>query len=253
MVHIRTNRPAEFVFIPGQFARISSEKRTSVNSNSEPIWRAQSITSGPHDKFLEFFIILGEDGQFSKELQKLKIGDNLFLDNQNYGYLTLDRFPSAGDLWLFASGSGIAPFVSILKHFQALKNFKTVNLVLSLRDALSLTYYNDFLDLNDIAKHPEIKKKFTFIPIITQEITTVKGLVRGKNISYNSSKKRFTSMLTDGRLEELIHCKLSLKESKIMLCGNPLMIKDTRNILKNLGFKSSRKNIPGEIAVENYW
>ena len=60
-------------------------------------------------------------------------------------------------------------------------------------------------------------------------------------------------MLIDGRLEELIHCKLSLKESKIMLCGNPLMIKDTRNILKNLGFKSSRKNIPGEIAVENYW
>ena len=98
MVHIKTNRPAEFVFTPGQFARISSDKTTITDTSLEPIWRAQSIISGPKDNFLEFFIIIGENGEFSKDLQNLKIGDNLFLDNQNYGYLTLDRFPNAGDL-----------------------------------------------------------------------------------------------------------------------------------------------------------
>ena len=60
-------------------------------------------------------------------------------------------------------------------------------------------------------------------------------------------------MLLDGELEEKIQCKLSIAESKIMLCGNPQMIKDTRNILKNLGFKTSKRNTPGQIAVENYW
>lgn len=60
-------------------------------------------------------------------------------------------------------------------------------------------------------------------------------------------------MLTDGELEEKVKCELSLTESKIMLCGNPQMIKDTRDILKNLGFKTSKRSSPGQIAVENYW
>ena len=177
----------------------------------------------------------------------------MFLDNQNYGYLTLDRFPNRGDLWLFATGTGIAPFVSIVKHFQALKNFNTINLVLSLSNALSLNYYNEFLHLNTILKHPEIKKKLTFLPVITQELTTLQALIKGEKINYNSSNKRLTKMLTDGDLEEKVKCELSLTESKIMLCGNPQMIKDTRDILKNLGFKTSKRSSPGQIAVENYW
>ena len=177
----------------------------------------------------------------------------MFLDNQNYGYLTLDRFPNTGDLWLFATGTGIAPFVSIVKHFQALKNFKTINLVLSLSNALSLNYYNEFLHLNTILKHPEIKKKLTFLPVITRELTTLQALIKGEKINYNSSNKRLTKMLTDGELEEKVKCELSLTESKIMLCGNPQMIKDTRDILKNLGFKTSKRSSPGQIAVENYW
>jgi ferredoxin--NADP+ reductase len=252
LIYLRTNRPEGFVFTSGQFARISTKKIQSTK-NENLVWRAQSITSCSTDKFLEFLIIIAKNGEFSKDLVKLDEGDTLFLDNQNYGYLTLERFLNVGDLWLFATGTGIAPFVSIIKNVQALKKFNKINLIHSISDVASLSYYNEFLNFDLFCNYSEIKKKLTYLPIITQQKTKLQGFVSGEKITFESLKVRFTSMLVNGELEKFVKCELSVKESKIMICGNPEMVKDTRDILKSLGFVTSRRNSPGQIAVENYW
>ncbi len=253
LVCIRTFRPKGYFFKPGQFARISATRVTSVSLNAKLIWRAQSITSCPMDEFLEFLIILGDEGDFSNECNCLSLKDSLFLDNQNYGYLTLDRFPRSGDLWLFASGSGIAPFISIIKSFRDLEEFNRINIVHSLKEGKDFTNYLEFLNFDFFLRGSKLIKKFTYLPIVTRENVQLHGLVNGEKIRYKSPMKRFTLLLKNGELENMIKCKLSLSESKIMICGNPGMIKDTRSLLKSFGFTSSRKNQPGQIAVENFW
>lgn len=241
------------MFKAGQFARISPETNPKNHLKNDLIWRAQSISSGPLDVFLEFLIVFGGEGEFSQECAKLKKNDSLFIDNQSYGFLTLERFSNMGDLWLFASGTGIAPFLSIIKDVDALKKFNRVNLVHSVGHSKSLAHYKEFLNIKTISKSVLNQKLLTYLPIVTQQVTPLLGLINGKEIKYKSLKKRFTSMLVSGELEHLAECKLSVKMSKIMICGNPEMIKDTRNFLKPLGFVTSKRNTPGEIAVENYW
>ncbi len=252
LVYLRTSRPECFIFNAGQFARIAAKTLNGIK-NENLVWRAQSLTSSPNDKFLEFLILLGKSGEFSKNVNELRSRDILFLDNKNYGFLTLDRFRDVQDLWLFATGSGIAPYLSIIKNFPGLKNISRVNLIHSLRDSQNLNRYTEFLNKEIIFKSVEIKRKLTYLPILTQEITPLNGLVNGESIKYKSTKKRFTLMLSNGELEKLANCNLLPKKSKVMICGNPNMIRDTRNILKNMGFIANRRDNDGEIAVENYW
>ena len=115
---LRCSRDPAFRFRAGQFARLGVEK-----ADGGVVWRPYSMVSAPHDEFLEFFSIVVPGGEFTSELSRLRAGDSLLVERQAYGFLTLDRFVGGRDLWLLASGTGLAPFLSILQDFEAWQRF----------------------------------------------------------------------------------------------------------------------------------
>mgnify|MGYP001157249292 CR=1 FL=1 len=250
---IEIDRPASFKFTPGQFARIG------INTNiggSDKIWRAQTIVSRAEDqKTLQFYIVYLEGKPFSDALKKIKSGDEIYLDSVTYGHFTLDRFGPGGDLWLFSTGTGIAPYLCMLQQEKIWENFATITLVCSFRDQTQFVYQDNLpLEFEKLtAFQSRNYKKFSFIPIYTREKTVSDCLVKGMKITNTFSRGYFEKLITNGELKFVLENSISTINSKIMLSGNPSMIKTTRDFLKNLGLRSSRRNDPGHIAVENYW
>ena len=132
---LRTTRDPGFRFTAGQFARLGVRK-----PSGSIVWRAYSMVSAPHDEFLDFFSIVVPDGEFTSELSRLEPGDELLIDKQAFGFLTLDRFPDGRDLWLLATGTGLAPFLSILQDFEVWQRFERIVLVYSARTGSELAY-----------------------------------------------------------------------------------------------------------------
>jgi ferredoxin/flavodoxin---NADP+ reductase len=232
----RTTRPAGFRFTAGQFARLGVEK-----ADGSIVWRAYSMVSGPFDEHLEFYSIVVPNGEFTSELSRLKVGDQLLIDKQNYGFLTLDRFTKAHDLWLLSTGTGIAPFLSILADPAVWADYEKIILVHSVRHANELAYQDWLQALHQHEIFGPDAHKLNVICSVTREPAA--GCLGG----------RITSLIESGQLEAAAGTPLDLDKSRIMLCGNPEMVDQTRKVLKEKGFKTSRQTTPGQIAVENYW
>lgn len=233
---LRCTRDAAFRFRAGQFARLGV-----AQADGNVVWRAYSMVSAPHDEFLEFFSIVVPGGEFTSELSRLRAGDELLVDRTAFGFLTLDRFVDGRDLWLLASGTGLAPFLSILQDFEAWQRFESIKLVYSARHARDLAYLQliDELPRRDyLAEHGH---KLQFIALVTREPHP--GALRG----------RVTTLLENGELERAAGLALSPEHSRLMICGNPQMTEDVRALLKARGLNLSLTRRPGQVAVENYW
>ena len=226
-------RPAHFKFSAGQFARIG------LMVDGELVARAYSVVSSPFDETLEFFSIVVPDGAFTSNLQHLKVGDELYLDKVSYGYLTLARYqlPVPQDLWLLATGTGLAPFLSMLQDFETWKKYQHINLVYSVRTASELAYVERIQEI--AALFGEGHTGFKFVPIIT----------RDPNATLHD---RLPILIANGELEKTIGLSLNPDSSHVMLCGNPQMVEDTKEALKQRGLAMNRRG-EGNIAVENYW
>ncbi|MGC3254509.1 ferredoxin--NADP reductase [Pseudomonas aeruginosa] len=233
---LRTNRDAGFRFRAGQFARLGVYK-----PSGSIVWRAYSMVSAPHDEFLDFFSIVVPDGEFTSELSRLREGDQLLVDRQAFGFLTLDRFVDGRDLWLLATGTGVAPFVSILQDFEVWERFESIKLVYSVRESKELAYRELIAGLAEREYLAEYAHKLQFIPVVTRE--QVPGCLNG----------RITTLIENGDLERAADLELTPEHSRVMLCGNPQMIEDTRAVLKARGMNLSLTRRPGQVAVENYW
>lgn len=233
---LRCSRDSGFRFRAGQFARLGVQK-----ADGTVVWRAYSMVSAPHDEFLEFFSIVVPGGEFTSELSRLKVGDSLLVDKQAYGFLTLDRFADGRDLWLLASGTGLAPFLSILQDFEVWQRFARIVLVYSARTASELAYQLLIHGLKDLEHLAEYADKLVYLPLVTRE--QAPGCLHG----------RITTLLISGELERAAALPLSPEYSRAMLCGNPQMIEDTRGLLKQRGMQLSLTRRPGQVAVENYW
>ena len=233
---LRCSRDPGFRFRAGQFARLGVQK-----ADGTVVWRAYSMVSAPHDEFLEFFSIVVPGGEFTSELSRLKAGDSLLVDKQAFGFLTLDRFIDGRDLWLLASGTGLAPFLSILQDFEVWQRFQRIVLVYSARSAGELAYQPLIDGLKDLEHLAEYADKLTYLPLVTRE--QAPGCLHG----------RITTLLTSGELERAAGLGLSPEHSRLMLCGNPQMIDDTRKLLKQRDLQLSLTRRPGQVAVENYW
>ena len=233
---LRTTRDRGFRFRAGQFARLGV-----VKADGTTVWRAYSMVSSPFDEFLEFFSIVVPDGEFTSELSRLKPGDCLLVERQAFGYLTLDRFVDGRDLWLLSTGTGVAPFLSILQDFEVWEKFERIILVYSVREGRELAYQALIEGLTQRDYLAEYAHKFRFIPTVTREQHPA------------ALNGRITTLIENGELERAANVTLTPEHSRVMLCGNPQMIDDTRKLLKAKGLQLSLTRRPGQVAVENYW
>lgn len=233
---LRCTRDPHFRFRAGQFARLGVTK-----ADGSLVWRAYSMLSAPHDEFLEFFSIVVPDGEFTSELSRLEAGDSLLVERQPYGFLTLDRFVDGRDLWLLATGTGLAPFLSILQDFEVWQRFERIVLVYSARTGAELAYQELIGQLMQRDYLEEYAGKLTYLPVVTRE--SVPGALQG----------RITGLIETGDLETAAGLALTAEYSRVMLCGNPQMIEDCRTLLKQRDMQLSLTRRPGQVAVENYW
>jgi ferredoxin--NADP+ reductase len=233
----RTTRDRGYRFVPGQFARLGVRDR----EHDTTVWRAYSIASAAHDEHLEFFSVVVPGGAFTSRLSKLKEGDEIFVERKSYGFLTTDRFEAGKDLWMLATGTGLAPFLSILHDFETWERYENLILVQSVRTQPELAYEDLIRGFDQSEYYAEYAHKLRYARIVTRE--PVPGALRD----------RVTKLLGSGVLEENLGVKLDHDRSRIMLCGNPEMVEDSRKLLTDRGFRISRRGDPGHLAVENYW
>ena len=255
------SRPDSFKFTAGQFVRLGvnpsqlnyyKQKGEVANDTAdeeadealnEDIFRAYSIVSSPFDEVLEFFSIVIPDGAFTSQLQHLQVGDELLLNTMPFGFLTLARYqkPLPKDLWLLATGTGLAPFLSMLQDLKTWEDYEHIILAYSARSTEELAYVEKIESLQeDFGSLVDNPAKLIFIPIVTRE--PVEGALT----------ERLPKLLLDGTLQQQAGIALDVDSTHVMLCGNPDMVEDTKETLKSLGLVMNRRG-EGNIAVENYW
>ncbi len=243
----RITRDRAYRFKPGQFARLGVYREDEHGNRSGPrfVWRAYSIVSADYDEFLEFYSIVVPEGDFTTELARLRVGDELLIEKQSYGFLTLDRFEGGRDLWLLSSGTGLAPFISILYDMGAWEQYERLIVVHSVRNANELAYRDTVASFRNHEYFGELLAadpgKLVYVPIVTRE--NIPGVLSA----------RIPALLASGALEEKAGVKLDHERSRIMICGNPDMVDDIRKHLTNAGYAVSRRGQPAQMAVENYW
>lgn len=236
LLTFRISRYAKLSFTPGHYARLGLK-----NVNDDLVWRPYSVVSSQLDGHLEFIATLIPNGEFSNLLAKSNKGDTVLVDKNSYGFMTIDGFAPGKDLWLLASGTGLGPFISILRDAATWKAYQNVVLVHSVRYEAELAYREEINAL--IQSHAPDKRptRLRYIPVVTRELVS------------NISSKRIPQLIEEGQLELAAGLLLDSAFSRIMVCGNPQMLSELRGIFTTKGFHTNRRALPGQIAFENYW
>ncbi len=219
---------APLSFEAGQFVRIA------LDIGAERVARAFSMVNPPDDPVLEFYGIVVPEGPLSPRLARLSPGDALFVAANPAGFLVLSEIRDAETLWLVSTGTGIAPFLSILRTDTPWRRFRNVVLVHAVRFAQELTY-------RDIVEELRNKRGLRYVSFVSRE--PAPGSLAG----------RIPAAVRDGRLEAAAGLKLAAESSQVMLCGNPDMLKDTTAALVERGMRKHRRRAPGHITVESFW
>lgn len=215
---------APLAFEAGQFVRIALE------IDGERVARPFSFVNPPSDPVHEFYGIVVPEGPLSPRLARLAPGDTLYVARNPAGFLVLSEVPDAETLWLVSTGTGIAPFLSMLRTESPWTRFRQVVLVHAVRRADELVYR----DL--VSRLPGLR----YVSFVSRE--SHPGSLAG----------RIPAAIRDGRLEAAAGTKLD-ERSHVMLCGNPGMLKDAQAALAERGLRKHRRRAPGHIAVESFW
>lgn len=230
----RTTRQPGLRFIPGQFVRLGLPR-----GDGSIIWRPYSMVSAAYDDHLEFYSIVVPGGEFTSRLAQLQVGDELLVDKTCYGFLTTDRFEQGRDLWFLATGTGLAPFLSILHDPQIWADYDHLILAHSTRTAAELSYRDTLAALD---RHPLFSgqgHKLRYLPVVTREPWA------------GALGERLTTLLDHGHLEQAAGLSLDPARSRIMVCGNPEMTADCRHRLSARGFSVSHRGQAGNMAFEH--
>lgn len=214
-------------FKAGQFCTLAMEIDGHV------VKRAYSVASAPGEP-LELFVVEVEGGQLSPRLARLEPGDRVWLRPKLAGLFTLDRVPQGGTLWLVATGTGLAPYVAMLREGACFDRHAHVVVVHGVRTAGQLAYAEELSEL--AARRP-----FTYVPVLSRE--TVPGALTG----------RTTSVLLDGSLEAAAGRAITPDDAHVLLCGNPEMIDEMEARLVERGLALHTPSVPGQIHLERYW
>jgi ferredoxin--NADP+ reductase len=234
-----TTRPRGYVFTAGQYARLG------VQDAHGCVWRAYSMTSSPDQDLLEFYGVIVPNGLFTTQLKGMRPGASILVEKQSFGFMTPDRFTDGDDLWMFATGTGIGPFVSMLRDRYVWEKFRNLVLVHCARHADEFAYHEELLQQ---AEHPPGEAPSARLHLVR---STTRG--HAPTDSPLQLQGRVTTLFDNGELEKAVGLPITEAASRIMLCGNPQMIEDMRRLLHKRGLRPVRRNLPGQFVTENYW
>ena len=230
---IKTTRDRSLRFRNGEFAMMGMEV------DGRPLMRAYSMASSQYEDHLEFYSIKVQHGDLTSRLQYIKEGDQLLVSKKPTGTLLWDRLKPGKHLYLLSTGTGLAPFLSIIKDPEVYENFEKVILVHGCRYINELTYQrlitHELMDNEYFGN--SVKEKLIYYPAVTREPFKNYG--------------RISSLLETGKLiEDVGTPALNVEDDRFMLCGSPSMLKSLTEILIDLGFSETRRNDLGEYVIE---
>ena len=236
----RVTRPRSLRFRSGEFVMIGlMDDPDPATGKVKPILRAYSIASPSWDEELEFYSIKVPDGPLTSRLQHVKEGDQIILRPKPVGTLVHDALTDGETLWLFATGTGIAPFASIVRDPETYERFGKVILTHTCRDVAELEYGNDLV------------KRTLEDPLIGEE-------AQGRLVHYASTTReqsdrmgRVTDKLRSGEIfEELGVPPISPERDRAMVCGSMGLNTDLKEILEGFGLREGANSDPAEYVVE---
>jgi len=215
-------------FESGQFVRVA------LDIDGERVARPYSLVNTPEDNVLEIYFNIVDEGPLTPRLAELESGDEIFVSERANGFLTVSEIPQCSHLWMLATGTGVGPFLSILKNKEAWQRFEKIVLVYSVRDLSELAYQQQVADIQQ-----QWPKQFCFVPVVTRE--KVEGM----------TNQRITDSIEDGSLEQAAGITIDA-DSHIMMCGNSAMISAVTELLEKRGLHKHRRREPGHITTEKY-
>ncbi len=239
LLSFRVTRPLPLSYLPGQYARLG------VDVHAQVIWRAFSFVSAPQEDELEFYAVLVPDGLFSARLQEMQVGDTLHVEHENYGFMTADRFSDSEDCWMLATGTGIGPYISMLRDDALWKRFSHLVLVHGVRQAADLAYHDELQQMRVQALAEQRHARLTLVSCISRDARD--------DIDTLQFAGRITDAWDQGTLEAWTSLPITPQRSRVMMCGNPQMIDQMRRRLHQRGMAPCRKLVPGQFLTENYW
>lgn len=229
----KATRDMGFRFKNGHFTMIG------LQQDNRPLLRAYSIVSANYEEELEFFSIKVPNGPLTSKLQHLKVGDQILVNSKATGTLTVDNMLPGKNLYLLSTGTGLAPFLSIIRDPEVYEAFDKIILTHGVRNVNELAY-SDYIN-NELPNNEYfgdiVREKLIYYPTVTREKYANQG--------------RITDLIESGKLFDDIGLPpLNPEVDRAMLCGSPSMLKDTTEILDNLGFTETRHGDLGNYVIE---
>jgi ferredoxin--NADP+ reductase len=228
-----TTRDTSLRFSNGHFTMIG------LRVNGKPLLRAYSIVSPNYEETLEFLSIKVQDGPLTSRLQHIQVGDTLIVGKKPTGTLLIDYLLPGKRLYLMGTGTGVAPFLSIIRDPETYEKFEQVILVHGVRDVNELAYH-DYITQN-LPKHEflgeMISKQLLYYPTVTREAFRNQG--------------RVTTALEAGLIAKAFDIPLlNAAEDRVMICGSPEMLRDLKTMMEVRGLKEGNTTTPGDFVIE---
>jgi ferredoxin--NADP+ reductase len=229
-----TTRDPSLRFSNGHFTMIGLRKE-----DGKPLLRAYSIVSANYEEHLEFLSIKVPNGPLTSKLQHIQPGDTIIVGKKPTGTLLIDYLLPGKRLWLLSTGTGLAPFMSIVRDPETYEKFDQVILVHGVRQKDELAYHDLLVEhlpnhefLGDL-----VTSKLRYYPTVTRE--------QYKNMG------RITDLLSKGKLEKDLGLPtINPQEDRIMICGSPGMLRDLKHMLEERGFAEGNTTKPGDFVIE---
>jgi ferredoxin--NADP+ reductase len=241
-VHHWTDRLFSFTTTRDQALRFSNGHFTMIGlrgDNGKPLLRAYSIVSPNYEEHLEFLSIKVPDGPLTSKLQHIQVGDKIVVGRKPTGTLLIDYLLPGKNLYLLSTGTGMAPFLSIIRDPDTYERFEKVILVHGVREVKELAYH-DYIT-QELPQHEflgeMVSKQLLYYPTVTREPFKNQG--------------RLTAAMESGKMfSDLGMPALDPAHDRIMICGSPQMLKDLKHMLEVRNFKEGNTTTPGDFVIE---
>lgn len=217
-------------FVPGQFINLG------LDIGGSRVKRSYSLASAPGEP-CEVYLSLVPEGGLTPTLFERGQGEKVWLDDRALGFFTLDHIPAAERAWLVATGTGLGPFLSMLRSPVIWQRFSRIVLVHGARHVSHLGYADELARL--VAEHPG---QLDYVRAVTRDAPPP-GVLSG----------RLPALIASGELEKRLELAFDPARDHVLLCGNPAMISEVQTLLGSRGLQKHRPRKPGHITIESYW